>query len=188
MTQVPLKLRDWIDPSRLEWFELSMNPNAIQLLEKNLDNIDWYGLSMNPNAVHILEQNPDKIVWSALCMNPNAIHLIEKNMDKIVDDYCWMHLSQNPNAYHILKANFLKIKWPTVCRNTNPKVVEMVELNFNLLSSNRSNWSILSGNPAATEMLRTKYFWNTDWVYLSMNPHPLAIAGGGRDRNRSGLS
>jgi len=31
---------------------LSYNPNAIDLLSKNLYKIDWIGLSLNPNAIH----------------------------------------------------------------------------------------------------------------------------------------
>jgi hypothetical protein len=31
---------------------------------------------MNPNAIHLLEQNVDKINWWGLCENPNAIHLL----------------------------------------------------------------------------------------------------------------
>jgi hypothetical protein len=55
---------------------LSLNPNAIHLLEQNVDKINWNTLSENPNAIHLLEQNVDKIDWSALLSNPNAIHLI----------------------------------------------------------------------------------------------------------------
>ena len=42
-------------------------------------------LSSNPNAIHLLEQNLDKIdEWSAFVVgNPNAIHLLEQNLDKI---------------------------------------------------------------------------------------------------------
>ena len=31
-----------------------MNPNAIHLLEKNPDKINWYLLSINPNAMSLL--------------------------------------------------------------------------------------------------------------------------------------
>ena len=41
----------------ISWYWLSRNPNAIDLIEQNLDKIDWDGLSRNPNAIHILEQN-----------------------------------------------------------------------------------------------------------------------------------
>jgi hypothetical protein len=35
-------------------------------------------LSMNPNAIHLLEQNLDKVHWALLSMNPNAIPLLSK--------------------------------------------------------------------------------------------------------------
>ena len=43
------KLRDWIDKSKLNWSYLSLNPNAINLLEKNQDKINWNELSRNPS-------------------------------------------------------------------------------------------------------------------------------------------
>jgi hypothetical protein len=35
---------------------LSGNPNAITLLENNLDKVDWWMLSANPNAITLLER------------------------------------------------------------------------------------------------------------------------------------
>ena len=35
----------------------------------------WDWLSFNPNAVHLLQQNLDKVNWRELSENPNAIHL-----------------------------------------------------------------------------------------------------------------
>ena len=62
---------------------MSRNPNAISILEKNLDKLDWYYLSRNPNAISILEKNQDKIRWDGLSENPNAISILEQNQDKI---------------------------------------------------------------------------------------------------------
>ena len=86
------KLRKWVLPDIINWDWLSRNPNAIPILEQNLDKIDWYYLSANPNAIYLLEQNPDKIYWTRLSANPNAIHLLEQNPDKIH----WLWLSLNP--------------------------------------------------------------------------------------------
>ena len=49
-----------ICPEKINWEYLSLNPNAIELLEKNLDKVDWEHLSLNPNAIHLfakLDQN-----------------------------------------------------------------------------------------------------------------------------------
>ena len=56
---------------KINWCELSGNPNAIHLLEQNQDNIDYsWGLSINKSAIHLLEQNQDKINWIYLSKNP----------------------------------------------------------------------------------------------------------------------
>jgi hypothetical protein len=62
---------------------LSQNPNAIPILEKNMDKIYWTQLSANPNAIHILEQHLDKVNYEWLSKNPNAIHIFEKNTNKV---------------------------------------------------------------------------------------------------------
>jgi hypothetical protein len=35
-----LKLRKWIPFDNVDWIKLSTNPNAIHILEKNLDKVD----------------------------------------------------------------------------------------------------------------------------------------------------
>ena len=95
--------------------ELSTNPNAIYLLEQNMDKINWDYLSANLNAIHLLEQNIDKIRWNWLSFNPNAIHLLEQNVDKIN----WAMLSGNPNAIHLLEQNIDKIDWIRLSANPN---------------------------------------------------------------------
>ena len=42
-----MDLLDWIDIENLNWDYLSQNPNAIELLEANPDNIQWSQLSKN---------------------------------------------------------------------------------------------------------------------------------------------
>jgi len=94
------KLREWIEIDNLDWEGLSRNPNAINILEKNLDKIDWFYLSLNPNANKIFEKKLNKINWNKidlewLSANPNAIHILEKNLDKID----WTEISKNPNIF-----------------------------------------------------------------------------------------
>ena len=73
-----MKLLDWILLNKINRDTLSKNPNAIHLLEQNIDIINLWQLSRNPNAIYLLEQNMDKINWENLSRNPNAIHLLEK--------------------------------------------------------------------------------------------------------------
>ena len=66
------ELLDWIDPEKIDWGYLSLNPAAIHLLEKNPEKIGWKWLSENPAAIHLLESEianaelenrPEKICW-----------------------------------------------------------------------------------------------------------------------------
>ena len=62
---------------------LSSNPNAIHILIKFRQS--KLGLFIgNPNAIPILEKNIDKINWLYLSSNPNAISLIEQNLTKLL--------------------------------------------------------------------------------------------------------
>jgi len=101
------------DETIICWYWISRNPNAIHIIEKNLDKIDWIILSSNPNAISILEKNLDKVNWVILSSNPNAIHIIERNPDKII----WKYLSENPNAIHLLENNQDKIQWYWLLRH-----------------------------------------------------------------------
>ena len=40
---------------------------------KTQQKINWYFLSLNPNAIHILERNLSKLNWVYLTTNPNAV-------------------------------------------------------------------------------------------------------------------
>jgi hypothetical protein len=55
------------------------NPEAVQLLEKNLDaHVNWNAISANPAAIHIIEKNQDKINWDWLSQNP-AIFVLDRD-------------------------------------------------------------------------------------------------------------
>ncbi len=94
---------DWF----INWEKLSSNPNAKEILERNMDQIDWDELSLNTGlwAIELLEQNQDKINWSHLCENPSAIHLIESNLDK--SDLFSLNLFKNPAIFE-LDYDFLR--------------------------------------------------------------------------------
>jgi hypothetical protein len=42
----------------------------------DIKNIDWQNLTLNPNAIHLLEKNIDKILWSWLSSNPSIFELV----------------------------------------------------------------------------------------------------------------
>ena len=91
-------LRNNID--KIDWMELSLNPEAINLLEENIDKIYWPYLSLNPAAIHLLEANPNKIDWSTLSANPNALHLLARL------DYAEMKRTFQPLAKELVETVF----------------------------------------------------------------------------------
>ena len=126
---------------KIDWWELSINPNAISILEKNLDKVSWNWLSCNENAIHLLEKNMDKIDWGNLSGNPNAIHLLEKNLNKV----SWSVLSGNPNALHILEKNMDKVSWKYLSCNIN--AIHILEKNMDKI-----DWYKLSCNEGIFEL------------------------------------
>ena len=56
-------LPEWIHQDKQIWQNLSMQPRAVYILEKNPDKINWNLLSLNHKAMHLLEKNQDKISW-----------------------------------------------------------------------------------------------------------------------------
>ena len=89
-----------ITRSEMLWWDLSQHPNAICLLEDNLDKVCWDGLSLNPNAIHILKRNLHNVNWELLSANPNAIPILEKHPHKID----WYNLSSNSSAIPLRKT------------------------------------------------------------------------------------
>ncbi len=93
-----LKLREILSQSAdLKKFIKNPNPEAIELLKKNLDKINWSFLSENPSAIELLKTNQKKIYWDELSSNPNpaAIELLKENKTKIN----WDILSKNPAIF-----------------------------------------------------------------------------------------
>ena len=114
----------YIIDKRIDWHNLSRNPNAdaLRLLEQNPERISWLFLSENPGAIHLLEQSPERIDWYWLSCNPNALHLLEQNPEKI----SWQTLSLNPSAMHLLAP----LDYPTMKVIMQPFCQELVEYVF----------------------------------------------------------
>ena len=74
----------------MDWYQLSANPDAISILEQNIDKINWDSLSFNPNAISLLEKNQDKIHWIKFAYNQAISELnyqwLKQRMDIIRED------------------------------------------------------------------------------------------------------
>jgi hypothetical protein len=85
--------------------------------------LDWHSLSKNPNAIHLLEKNIDKIDWDYLCLNPNAVYILEQNLDKIH----WEYLSYNSNSIYL----FAPLNYEKMKKNIQEFKKELIEYIFN---------------------------------------------------------
>ena len=65
-----MKQQLWVKHRRIK-----ISANMDYILEKNLTKVDWWNLSSNPNAIHILEKNLDKVDWKELSANPSIFQI-----------------------------------------------------------------------------------------------------------------
>lgn len=158
---------------KINWYRLSKNPYAIEILEENPEKICWTSLSSNPAAIHLLKANPNKIDFPYLSSNPGAIEMIEdvlkmNNKEFLID---WFHLCENPGAIHILEEYLekdpRKIAWANLCLN--PEAIHILEANpdeicWDFLSENMNAIPLLEANPDKIE-----------WVCVYDNPFALHL-------------
>ena len=89
-----------------------MSKGVKKELKENPENIGWYQLSKNPEAISILDKNRDKIIWSQFSENPNAGELLKDRIEfegklpqkkyNQMTNYSklnWIALSLNPSIF-----------------------------------------------------------------------------------------
>jgi hypothetical protein len=137
----------------IDWERLSENPNAIELLRENKDNILWGYLSRNtnPKAIELLIE---RIIYES------KLSTIEvKQLYMFGNTISWDRLSANPNAVELLNANHKLINWGYLSKNQNPKAIEILREKINRESEmNKEDLEDLSWND------------KIDWLELSANP------------------
>jgi methionine-rich copper-binding protein CopC len=113
-----------------------------------------------------------------------VLELDDEDYGVYLDDIDWESLSSNPNAIDLLQKYSYKINWSWLSGNTNPRAIEMLKTH-----SHSIDWRVLSANPAAIDMLKSKIEKESkmnerqleklkdkiDWDMLSQNPNPEAI-------------
>jgi hypothetical protein len=81
-----LKLRDWVDINKINWYYLSENPNAIELLKENKNKIDWHFFSKNPNIfTYNYKKMKENMKNSGIVEELMAFIFHTRNMNKWID-------------------------------------------------------------------------------------------------------
>jgi hypothetical protein len=169
---------------------LSLNTNAIYILEKKTEIIYWPFLCMNPAAIHLIEKPcfEKDLYWQNLVLNPAAINLIIDEIKKGNEIY-WYHLSQNSSsaALELLYKNPDKINWLFLSSNENEDIIKLINkynaydklhlpwINENPVfikyleeNPNKIFFKFLSSNKQAAHIL-LKNLDKIDWIELCKN-------------------
>jgi hypothetical protein len=176
-------------PHKIHWPCLCQNrsPEAIALLQENVDKINWRRLADNPSAIPILEKHLDMLFlddvsFHYLCINtnPDVIPLIEKILEQAPEKIDWEYLARNPNAMPIIKKNLDKIfgndrVFHNFLRdNTHPEAIRIIEQNLDKFDE--LSWYSLQHNTSAIPILEKnmdKIY--LDWYNLVKNPNALHL-------------
>lgn len=181
--------------SKVNFYNLSLNPNAISILgnishskamklniyDYMYSNLNAGELARQNNYIHINPRNPgmghligEKNLYCfynhELCMNsdPNVIDILEKQLEK-GKDLTWDKLSSNPGAIRLLEKRKNRINCNEICKNENAihLIKEYAEKNGYSVYMLR-NLSCNS-NPEAIKILE-EHLDKVDWDNLSLNP------------------
>jgi hypothetical protein len=72
---------------KVNWVELSRNPNAIRILEENLDKVDWGNLSQNLNAIAPLDTAKMRSNCQAFAEELTAYVFHPTRLQRVCDTY-----------------------------------------------------------------------------------------------------
>jgi hypothetical protein len=154
-TELPMKLLDWMDESKLDWRSLSNNPSpeAIKRMKETPNKINWYQLSENisPDAIQILRANINKVDWdwykiywdcyklkskerplntSFYIYTPKEINYLRENPDEI--DWRRMSYNKSEGVLVLLKDRPDKINWYGLSRNPHIFVYDYKKMRENM--------------------------------------------------------
>lgn len=185
-------LRDWVPKDKLDWFALSGNPCASEILMEQAD----YENSLTEEEYDALDKNK-KISWMRLCRNQKSIEIFNKYPSKIL----WAYLSNNdyqPIVDMVIKRfEYEKINPSEIDEdnrvsindfsdNKNPQIMELVKErveyekglspeDYDMLEvTDVLDWCYLTENPSAIDILKANP-GKIVWSLLSNNTNPLAI-------------
>jgi hypothetical protein len=175
----------------LSWENLSKNPNAVEFLKENPQNVcgyfqeydnDW---AEGPVCLTDEELEEREIIsqieYGYLSENPSAIEYLKENPHIIVNDYLctnpngikllqenptlinWYWFSENPCAVHILIKNIENIHWCQLSKNKN--AIYLLEQHLE-----KVDWTYFSANENAVYLLEM-YPEKIDWRWLCKNPN-----------------
>jgi hypothetical protein len=222
------RLLPWLDIDKLESCSVYKNPGSIHFLEKEVlkGTVDWELLSLNCNAVYLLEKKMEEelkenkatlsINLNALCcLNHNAIHLIDKLLIERPSEIKWSYLSYNINSdklkqkspyksrttintkyweyvrrssgllIHVLELEKSELEYPFYVMNWDVREQTQFEkLKTKIITESKEKdynkylWPFLYINPFAIKLIEDRMKKdpdNIDWINLCYNPNAIHL-------------
>ena len=151
---------------------LSYDENAVNFLEKYPEYINWGYLSLNKNAIPILERNTNKLSICRLIHNPKAYEskiLVDFIIKKSLRYDCILLSRVKEAVLILLEIAPEKIAWSCVSSIKDPEIINLLKNNFDKI-----DWSSLSRNPFAIELLNNNID-KIDWNEIVHNPNAIEI-------------
>jgi hypothetical protein len=189
-------------PEKINWTALSKNSNAIDILRKKWEEDKILIETKHPIYTHLKVNNI--VSWDNLSGNIGAFDLLKEKIqmekDMPPDEYNllnykekinWGSLSGNRQAFELLEENMDKIVWQNLSNNSNPKAIQLLKerveyerrlkRRHRLKLSNKIDWTLLSRNPNAIEILVANKK-KINWSSLSRNPNAIDILEANQDK------
>ena len=223
-----MTLATWIqqyeDDLDIKWLSINSSPNLIPYLETNPDLIDWYMLSTNSVAIELLKKNKNCIHWSNICLNhhPDAIELIRNHHEHYINQWTqkhrripydmmlsWENLSQNPAAIEFLEEYPFNELWsvqepPYDPQQDDPDYAGNVYFET-VFPDYKIDWLFMSQNANGVKLLKEnpeKIMWdwfsnnndkqaiallrenpdNINWYWASQNPEAIDLLKSNPDK------
>jgi hypothetical protein len=169
-----MELLSWIPPSKLSHIALNANPNVYDYMTSSNHYVikDWLLLSGNSGALPLLLKNKDKINVTLLCSNTNpaAIPLIQSYLQH--KQVSRQLLQSNPTTFSLIPSSELYLEY--VCANPHPGAIQLVQQMIDTGYIEHIDWSILSANISAIEILK-QHPDKIKWSVLSSNPSAMDL-------------
>ena len=189
-------------PNKIDWNAISKNSNAIDILRKKWEEEKILIKTKHPIYTYLKLHHI--VSWDLLSGNTGALDLLREKIqmekDMPPDEYKllsykeridWESLSGNPETVELLEENRDKIVWQNLSNNSNPKAIQLLKerveyekrlkRRYRLKLSNKINWTLLSSNPNAIEILAANKK-KINWDVLSGNPNAIDILEANQDK------